>query len=215
MTTDHALVQPNAQRAHRPPPICTRKPDPGAGQSSSAAVLLALQRAAGNRSVAGLVSAGGGRPVAEPPAMRRDPVPLAPSAPAAAAAPPQPSTPDDQQVIELYPIYDRTARKRVMVNSEHYEQERAALARYLRYLAKAIPEDAKQVLEEYEFEEVKEMYQEVTDALTNAGQQSHAANWPPQVTGPGSPVSSRASRSRHISGSSRRARFPTWASASD
>lgn len=72
--------------------------------------------------------------------------------------------------MELYPIFDRVARRRAMVNSERYEQERAALGRLLRSLAKPIPADAKEVLEAYPFVEVKEMYQEVTEALTTSGQ---------------------------------------------
>jgi hypothetical protein len=72
--------------------------------------------------------------------------------------------------VELYPIFDRINRRRMMVNAERYEQERAALGRLLRYLAKTIPADAKQVLEEYPFGEVKDMYAEVTEALTTSGQ---------------------------------------------
>jgi hypothetical protein len=53
--------------------------------------------------------------------------------------------------VELYPIFDRVARRRAMVNSERYEQERAALGRLLRYLAKTIPAEAKEVLEGYPF----------------------------------------------------------------
>ncbi len=72
--------------------------------------------------------------------------------------------------MELYPIFDRVNRRRVMVNAERYEQERAALGRLLRYLAKTIPADAKEVLEAYPFGEVKDMYAEVTEALTTSGQ---------------------------------------------
>lgn len=65
--------------------------------------------------------------------------------PTAAPTPPAPTTPAQpgaQQVVELYPIFDRVARRRAMVNSERYEQERAALGRLMRYLAKTIPASA-------------------------------------------------------------------------
>jgi hypothetical protein len=75
----------------------------------------------------------------------------------------------EQQVVELYPIFDRVSRRREMVNAERYEQERATLGRLLRYLAKTIPADAKEVLEAYPFVEVKDMYQDVTEALTASG----------------------------------------------
>jgi hypothetical protein len=96
------------------------------------------------------------------------PVPTAGTAsPAATTTPPQPG---EQQVVELYPIFDRVSRRRVMVNAERYEQERAGLGRLLRYLAKTIPADAKEVPEAYPFGEVKDMYAEVTGALTTSGQ---------------------------------------------
>ncbi len=129
--------------------------------------LLGLQRAAGNRSVAGLL--GRYRNLPAEVSAQRDTTPTTPTAtssPSTSSAGP----PEEQAVVTLYPIYDRDARKKIMVSSERYEQERVILGRLLRYLATAIPSDAKGVLEQYPFEEVKDMYQEVTDALTNAGQ---------------------------------------------
>jgi hypothetical protein len=101
------------------------------------AALLTLQRGAGNRAVTRLMAAQGReqRPVPGP----QRPVPTAAPTPPAPTTPAQPGA---QQVVELYPIFDRVARRRAMVNSERYEQERAALGRLMRYLAKTIPASA-------------------------------------------------------------------------
>jgi hypothetical protein len=104
----------------------------------------------------------------EPTAATAAPTPSAAATTATTTTvPPQPG---EQQVVELYPIFDRINRRRAMVNPERYEQERAALGRLLRYLAKTIPADAKEVLEAYPFGEVRDMYAEVTEALTTSGQ---------------------------------------------
>ena len=58
----------------------------------------------------------------------------------------------------------------MMVTVAEYENERTRLGRLLRYLAHAIPEDAKTVLEDYPFVEVKEMYEDVLDDLKHAGE---------------------------------------------
>jgi negative regulator of replication initiation len=136
-----------------------------------AAALLTLQRGAGNRAVAQLMTA-----QREIKRLSPKPQPTVPAAaPAATATPAQPAPPveaqpGEQQVVKLYPIFDRLNRRREMVTAEQYEQERAALGRLLRFLANAIPADAKAVLEAYPFVEIKDMYQEVTEALTTAGQ---------------------------------------------
>jgi hypothetical protein len=71
--------------------------------------------------------------------------------------------------VPMYPIFDRATKQTKMVDDAAYEQERQALARLIRYLAKEIPRDAKEILEGYPFAAVKEMYQEVTEALQHAG----------------------------------------------
>ena len=116
--------------------------------------------------------------------------------------------------MELYPIFDRVNRRRVMVNAERYEQERAALGRLLRYLAKTIPADAKEVLEAYPFGEVKDMYAEVTEALTTSGQRYARGELAAADSGRERLPSSPGSRPRPTTCSSRRACGPTSASAS-
>jgi hypothetical protein len=117
--------------------------------------ILALQKLAGNKAVAQLVgtSTGGG----DAARVQRD-------APVAAPAP------DGAAEVELYPILDHTAQNQTMVTAAEYENERTRLGRLLRYLVHAIPEDAKTVMEDYPFVEVKEMYEEVLDYLKHAGE---------------------------------------------
>ena len=57
--------------------------------------------------------------------------------------------------VELYPILDHNTKDQMMVTAAEYENERTRLGRLLRYLAHAIPEDAKTVMEDYPFVEVK------------------------------------------------------------
>jgi hypothetical protein len=140
---------PPRENARAPRPRPARAGGAGPGGAGAAARMLALQATAGNRAVSGLVA-------------QRAP---AVAAPAPATAGPVPAGEGEQ----LYPIWDQQTRKKVMVDSERYEQERSTLARYLRYLAKTIPDDAREVLKGYPFEAVKDMYTEVTDALTEAG----------------------------------------------
>ena len=102
--------------------------------------LLRLQRSAGNRAVAQLL---------EQPATT-------PGGPA--GAPP------------TFPIYDRTSRQKKMVDAAAYEDERARLGRLLRYLVKAIQDDAKTVLKEYPFTAVEEMYAESMDLWHRAAE---------------------------------------------
>jgi hypothetical protein len=117
--------------------------------------MLALQKLVGNTAVARLVGTLTGEGEAAP--VQRDP-------PAAAPAP------DGATEVELYPILDHNGRNQTMVPAAEYENERTRLGRLLRYLAHAIPEDAKTVLEDYPFVEVKEMYDEVLDYLKHAGE---------------------------------------------
>ena len=74
-------------------------------------------------------------------------------------------------VAPLLPIFDRVAKANKMVNADDYEVERTQLGRLLRFLQKEIPADAKEVLEGYPFESVKDMYSEVMESL------QHAANY--------------------------------------
>lgn len=170
MTTARLSAQPGlAQGSDRGPDPCNRGSSRGEAVRPDAPALLALQRGAGNRAVAQLMTAQREIKRVFPKPQRVEPT----AATAAAASPATtitPAQPDEQQVVELYPIFDRINRRRAMVNPERYEQERAALGRLLRYLAKTIPADAKEVLEAYPFGEVRDMYAEVTEALTTSGQ---------------------------------------------
>lgn len=127
----------------------------GAEGAAPPQAILALQKLAGNEAVAQLVgtSSGGG----EAARVQRDPSVAAPA-------------PDGATEVELYPILDSNARNQMMVTAAEYENERTRLGRLLRYLTHAIPEDAKTVLGEYPFVEVKEMYEEVLDYLKHAGE---------------------------------------------
>jgi hypothetical protein len=170
VTTARLSAQPGlAQGSDRGPDPCNRGSSRGEAVRPDAPALLALQRGAGNRAVAQLMTAQREIKRVFPKPQRVEPT----AATAAAASPATtitPAQPDEQQVVELYPIFDRINRRRAMVNPERYEQERAALGRLLRYLAKTIPADAKEVLEAYPFGEVRDMYAEVTEALTTSGQ---------------------------------------------
>jgi hypothetical protein len=117
--------------------------------------IFALQKRAGGACVAQLVGTlSGGEATAQ--AQHLPP----------AAAPAS----DGATEVELYPILDYTANNQRMVTAAEYENERTRLGRLLRYLVHAIPEDAKTVLEDYPFVEIKEMYEAVLDDLKFAGE---------------------------------------------
>jgi hypothetical protein len=146
--------------------------------------MLALQATAGNASVARLVSAERAnanpstqrqRAIGSPPgAAAADAGARAPAGPGAVPAPPAALAGDAADsappgMVAMYPIWDRKAKQRIMVNAEQYELERQALGRLLRHLVKAIPEDAKTILDDYPFSAVKAMYDDVLDSLNSAG----------------------------------------------
>ena len=143
---------------------------PGAERAASPESILALQRLVGNEAVAQLVGTSTGE--RETAQVQRDPPAAAPTKEGAAPDGPAPdgAAPDGATEVELYPILDYNARNQTMVTAAEYENERARLGRLLRYLAHAIPEDAKTVMEDYPFVEVKEMYEEVLDYLKHAGE---------------------------------------------
>ena len=141
--------------------------------------MLALQKLVGNTAVARLVGTltGGGEaaqvqrdPPAAAPAPAAAPGPAAGAGPVAAPGPGAAPEPDGATEVEVYPILDYNARNQTMVTAAEYENERTRLGRLLRYLAHAIPEDAKTVMDDYPFVEVKEMYEEVLDYLKHAGE---------------------------------------------
>ena len=130
---------------------------PHAGTTASVGIDH-LHATIGNRAV--------GRLVNRDAATANRPAPATGTGPTPEPGPSGPAKDADQQ---LFPIFDRASNQKIMVDAVRYEEERVHLARLLRYLAKTIPEDAAEVLDGYPFEEVKDMYTDVTESLTTAG----------------------------------------------
>jgi hypothetical protein len=151
------------------------------GLDPATTAVLRLQGAAGNAAVAQLVSRARVEQVQREPAVASPPPAAAPAAPAAAAATPSSgapgspaaSAPGDAPAQDtgelLYPIWDKTQKKKVFVDAATYELERKNLERFLRFLAKEIPEDAKNTLEQYPYPEISDEYKDIIDSLNKAG----------------------------------------------
>ncbi len=119
-----------------------------------------LQATIGNRAVGAMVRRAPAEPNAGPGAS--------PGSTATTNGASGPKTGATEPAAQTFVIWDGVNKREVQVDMAGAREEFENLKRLLRYLAKEIPADAQRVLEEYPYEEPKEMFAACIDALKSS-----------------------------------------------